>query len=412
MAGETGARPDVQIREDTLDENDESFSVNLSGGGGATITTGTATTTITDDDAEVSVGTVSDFTVTEGNANTADAPITVTLAAPSGKTVTVPYATAPLSATEGTDYEQKSGNYVFAPGDVSETIIFKVKGDTLFEQDEKFSVVLTDPVNGAPGPDMRGEVTITDDESAPIPTLSSPLVFEGNSGLTDLVFEATLAAPHPAVTFNFRTMTDGTTTANSSDFDAVSGSKVFPANSTTTATKVPITIKVKGDLIDEIDETLKLELVNPTTDVVVRTATGTIRNDDNNSKLSISDATADEPGTMKFTVTLSSASGRSVGVNWATADGTAAAGVDYTRAAAPSTSPRESSKTIDVAVLGDQTNEENETLKVVLSGPSGMPGGNLLDRRGTERSSTRTRRRPFRSATDRPRRAGRDFRSR
>ena len=243
--------------------------------------------------------------------------------------------------------------------------------------------MLTDPVNGAPGPDMRGEVTITDDESAPIPTLSSPLVFEGNSGLTDLVFEATLAAPHPAVTFNFRTMTDGTTTANSSDFDAVSGSKVFPANSTTTATKVPITIKVKGDLIDEIDETLKLELVNPTTDVVVRTATGTIRNDDNNSKLSISDATADEPGTMKFTVTLAPASGRSVGVNWATADGTAAAGADYTSGSGTlNFAPGETSKTIDVAVLGDQTNEENETLKVVLSGATGIPGGNLLDGQG------------------------------
>ena len=49
-AGETGAKSfDVQIREDTLDENDESFSVNLSGGTGAIVTNGTATTTITDE---------------------------------------------------------------------------------------------------------------------------------------------------------------------------------------------------------------------------------------------------------------------------------------------------------------------------------------------------------------------------
>ena len=59
---------------------------------------------------------------------------------------------------------------------------------------------------------------------------------------------------------------------------------------------MPITIKVKGDLLDEVDETLKLELLNATTDAVVRTATGTIRNDDNNSKLSIGDASSDEPG--------------------------------------------------------------------------------------------------------------------
>ena len=87
-------------------------------------------------------------------------------------------------------------------------------------------------------------------------------------------------------------------------------------------------IKVKGDTLDEPDESFKLELVNPTTGAV-RTATGTITNDDNNSKLSINDASSDEPGTMSFTVTLAPASGREVKVNWATADGTATA-ADYT----------------------------------------------------------------------------------
>ena len=40
----------VPINEDTLDEFDETFTVNLSSASGATITTGAATTTITDDD--------------------------------------------------------------------------------------------------------------------------------------------------------------------------------------------------------------------------------------------------------------------------------------------------------------------------------------------------------------------------
>ena len=74
--------------------------------------------------------------------------------------------------------------------------------------DEKFSVVLTTPTNADAGSDMRGEITITDDDNTPIPTLSNPSVNEGNSGLIDLVFEATLAAPHPAVSFNYRTVND------------------------------------------------------------------------------------------------------------------------------------------------------------------------------------------------------------
>ena len=72
---------------------------------------------------------------------------------------------------------------------------------------------------------MRGEVTITDDDATPTPTLTNPSMLEGNSATTDLIFEATLAAPHPALTFNFRTVTD---TANTSDFDAAAGSKLFP----------------------------------------------------------------------------------------------------------------------------------------------------------------------------------------
>ena len=139
-------------------------------------------------------------------------------------------------------------------------------------------------------------------------------------------------------------------------------------------------IKVKGDPLDELNETLKLELSNPTTGAVVRTAIGTITNDDNNSKLSISDATADEPGTMTFTVTLAPASGREVKVNWATADGTATAPGDYTSGSGPLTfAPGETTKTIEIAVAGDATNEENETFKVNLSGPTGVPLANLVD---------------------------------
>ncbi len=384
-AGQTGDKPALSVptTEDTTDEVDETFKVNLSAPENASLGNASATGTITDDDAEVSVGTVSDVTVAEGNSGTVDASITVTLSAPSGKTVTVPYTTAPLSATEGTDYEQKSGDYIFAPGDVSETVVFKVKGDTVFEQEEKFSVVLTDPTNGAPGTDMRGEVTITDDESTPTPTVTNPSVLEGNSGLTDLVFEASLAAPHPAVTFNFRTAIGS---ANGSDFETVSGSKLFPANSSTApgaATKVPITIKVKGDLLDELDETMTLELLNATTDAIVATGTGTIRNDDNNSKLSVNDASADEPGTMRFTVTLAPASEREVKVNWATANGTAIAGVDYTAGSGVLTfAPGETSKTIDVAITGDSLDEANETLSVNLSSPTGIPPANVLDGQG------------------------------
>jgi hypothetical protein len=70
---------------------------------------------------------------------------------------------------------------------------------------------------------------------------------------------------------------------------------------------------------------------------------------------------------MLFTVTLSAASTQAVSVQYATANGTATAGVDYTAATGTLTfAPGELTKTISVAVTGDTTVESDETLIVKL----------------------------------------------
>ncbi|MCZ8362164.1 MAG: FG-GAP-like repeat-containing protein, partial [Microcystis sp. LE19-251.1A] len=89
--------------------------------------------------------------------------------------------------------------------------------------------------------------------------------------------------------------------------------------------------------------------------------------------LSINDVTITEgnSGTTNavFTVSLSSAASTVVSVNYATANGTATAGTDYT-AIPPTTltfNPGETSKTITVAVNGDNQVELNETFFLNLS---------------------------------------------
>ena len=90
--------------------------------------------------------------------------------------------------------------------------------------------------------------------------------------------------------------------------------------------------------------------------------------------LSIADAQVDEAAdaTLEFTVSLSRAASATVTVDWATADGTATAGSDYTADSGTLTfAPDETSKTVAVAVLDDSHDEGNETLTVTLSNPSG-----------------------------------------
>ena len=129
---------------------------------------------------------------------------------------------------KASDYEQNVRQLRLQPGDTSETVIFKVKGDTLFEHGRE---VLGRPhrpgQRGRLDPTCAARSRSTTTTPRPTPTLSSPSVAEGNSGLTDLVFDVTLACPRPAVTFNYRTLAG---TATASDFTEVGGSQLnFPA---------------------------------------------------------------------------------------------------------------------------------------------------------------------------------------
>jgi hypothetical protein len=101
---------------------------------------------------------------------------------------------------------------------------------------------------------------------------------------------------------------------------------------------------------------------------------GTILDDE--PRISISDVTKREGrrGTtsFRFTVTLSVAYDQAVTVSFATADGTATvADGDYVaRAGTITFDPGETSKTITIAVNGDNKKEADEYFSVILSGNS------------------------------------------
>ena len=90
--------------------------------------------------------------------------------------------------------------------------------------------------------------------------------------------------------------------------------------------------------------------------------------------LAIADASVREgPGAvLEFAVSLSEAAAATVRVDWETADGTALAGADYTRASGTlQISAGDTSATISVQVLEDSVDEVDETLTVRLSNAAG-----------------------------------------
>src|SRR5262249_25040962 len=121
--------------------------------------------------------------------------------------------------------------------------------------------------------------------------------------------------------------------------------------------------------------------------------TGGILNDDwttvNQAKVTLlqpaefplSGSTGGNSATAVLTVTLSQASTHTVPVHYATADGTALQGRDYTASSGTLTlAPGQTSLTISVPILANAAAQSNETFTVQLTSPA---GGTLTQAQGT-----------------------------
>ena len=277
IPGDTSETITIVVNEDSIDEENETLYVDLSGAtSGIVITDAQGIGTITDNDSAPSIS-IGDATVTEGHSGTTDAEFTVLLSTESGKTITVNYATADGTAIAGKDYTSKTENLVFNPGDKSITIKIQVSGNTLDEDDKTFKVNLSGASN-ATILDSSAIATITDDDAAPTISIGDATVVEGDSGTANLVYTVTLSqASGKTVTVDFATQ-DGTATIADNDYIAKTTTTLTFAPGDTTET---ITVTVNGDIVLEADETVLVKLTNPTnTSITQDTGTGTITNDD------------------------------------------------------------------------------------------------------------------------------------
>lgn len=110
---------------------------------------------------------IGDVTVKEGNSGTLTASVPITLSRAMDSPVSVKYATKNGTAVSGGDYRAVSGTVTFAAGQTKKTIAVAIKGDTLHEPSESFSVVLSGPVGASLGK-ATGTVTIQDNDPQPV----------------------------------------------------------------------------------------------------------------------------------------------------------------------------------------------------------------------------------------------------
>ena len=319
---------------------------------------------------------VNDVTVTEGNAGSTTATFTITRAGDTSGSSSVHYATSAGTATAGTDYTSLSDTTVtFDPAQTSKTVNVSVIGDTVDEFDETYTLELSG-ATGATISDGSGLGTITDDDAAPSLSVNDVTVTEGDSGTTNATFSVTLSQASGKTVTVSAASADGSATVPGNDYTATGSVPLSFAPGQTTQT---VTVAVKGDTLDEVDETYVVNLSGASNATIADSqGTGTITDDDAAPSLSVDDVSVTEgnsPNTTNaiFTVTLSQASGKTVGVSAASADGSATViGNDYTATGSVplSFSPGQTTKTVTVIVKGDASDEVDETYAVNLSGAS------------------------------------------
>jgi hypothetical protein len=273
-SGITSQTITVPVVGDNIDENNETFLVNLSNPLNANISDGQGQGTITNDDVPPSL-TINDISVPEGTGGTSNAVFTVSLSLQSGKTVTVNYATANGTATSPGDYLTSTGAVTFTPGITSQNITITVQADTTDENDETLLVNLNNAAN-ANIADVQGVGTLLDDDDPPTVNINDVAVTEGSSGTINAVFKVSLSqASDKVINVDYAT-TNATATAPS-DYLAATGTLTF----TPGITSQQITVVVNGDGLVETDETFQVNLsnlvnVNPGDTLGL----GTINNDD------------------------------------------------------------------------------------------------------------------------------------
>ena len=288
----------------------------------------------------------------------------VTLDRAATAAVTVDYATSNGSATAGEDYTATSGTLSFAAGETGKTVSVPIGDDNENEGDETFTVTLSNASGAALG---TASATGTIENRHVVPLTASfeqvPAEHDGTTFVFHVRFSEDPAVSYWVLRDDAFAVTGGEVDAarRKDGRDDLREIHVAPSGNGDVTVSLPPTTDCNADGAICTADDRPLSNANAAT---VRAM----------AALSAADAETTEGAgaTLEFAVTLSRAASGTVTVGYATSDGTAVAGTDYTSASGTLTfGPGETSRTVSVTVLDDTVDDDGETLTLTLSNASG-----------------------------------------
>ena len=291
----------------------------------------------------------------------------VTLSAASSEEVTVRYATEEGTAEADADFTAASGTVTFAAGVRTATIEVTLLDDSSDEMAEQFQVTLSNAAN-AEIDDDTADAEIEDDDGPPTASVRGGAASESSG---ELGFTVSLSAPSSFdVTMRYETVeltADGGGATEGTDYQATADSLTIAPG----VTAVRVVVPILSDSLHEADETVGLALTRPTNVVFganQANAIGTIEDDDDPPRLTVTGGTATEAGgSIPFTFELSEVSGLAVVVPYETQDETATAGADYQSSSGSLTvAAGQTQETVRVPLYRDVLTEPDETFGLLV----------------------------------------------
>jgi hypothetical protein len=365
---------DFNVTGDYTVEGNETFTVNISTPNGVTISNPPGTITILDDDnGTLTLGGTT--TYIEGNVDQ-DINLTVTF---SGSPVarTIYYYTTAGSASVGSDFVNVPNTTAvvipISTTPITVNLPITLKGDTLYELDENFTVTITSP-DGFKIVNSPMQIKIIDDDGN-LSINNPPAILEGDVGDKNITFNVHLSRDmNTSVTVNIAYTNDGAT--NPDDYTPIVNTLTFGPH----IQDRDFNVTIHGDTAYEAGaQRFKATITSTGMSITnngsgVGVGIGTITDDDAR-KVTISTNSYLENEinqTRTFSIDLNQSMENDLVLTYTTVDGAgtnkAVAGSDYNGTSGTLTIGHgQTHASVDVTVYGDYVNEADEDFNLSVS---------------------------------------------
>lgn len=284
--------------------------------------------------------------------------------------VSVNYATADGTATNGLKYTAVSGTLAFGAGETNQTIVVPILNEGFVEGTTTFKVVLSNPVGGGAllGTAATATVSITDND------FGIQFVLPGYSVAEDagMVQIGVVRDDDGEVPVTVDVATSDMTATNGLDCAGLTSTLAFAP----TERLKFVTVPILNNSLKQPNRAFRLTLSNPTGGTLggTKTTTVTIVNNDRGFQLGSAGYTvAEDAGAALLSVLRGTDDTNSaVTVDYATSDGSATNGLDY--AGITNTlafAPGERVKRVAVPILNNGIGQGARSFRLTLTNPTG-----------------------------------------